>query len=105
VLFPASGRRALLETAYRVDTFKAFAKHGKHSLRVEATCAIGELLVVTNRLPDLNPLEVDAARNAVRLAPRLTQLASRYYDCDGGTIRLDLITLDPGALDVFVLAR
>ena len=48
---------------------------------------------------------VEATRGALTLTPRLTQLASRYYDCDGAPIRLRLDTLDPDALDVFVLAR
>lgn len=105
VLFPATGRPATLDTAYRVDRFAAFAKHGERGIEVEATCTIGELLVVTNRLPGLNPLDANATRGALTLAPRLSQLASRYYDCDGAPIRLRLDTLDPGAIDVFVLAR
>ena len=105
VLFPAAGHPAAFDTAYRVDTFAAFATHGERSVKVEATCTIGELLVVTNRLPGLNPLQVEATRGALTLTPRLTQLASRYYDCDGAPIRLRLDTLDPDALDVFVLAR
>ena len=61
------------------------------------------MLVVTNRLPELNPVHLSARDAAGERAPAMTQLASRYYACDGAPIELRLRTLDAPSLDVFVL--
>lgn len=103
VMHPQTGRIAAPDTAYRASSFAALAAQGEQTLQLQVECSVGELLVITNRLPDLNPLQLTARTHQVLLTPRLQQFASLYYDCDDAPIALDIRTLDAGAVDVFVL--
>ncbi|MBB5207849.1 hypothetical protein [Chiayiivirga flava] len=103
VLFPPEGRIAVADTVYRATAMAALAKQGERSESLRADCAPGEMLVVTNRLPELNPVHIRARDAAGERDPVLTQLASRYYACDGAPIELLLRALDAPSLDVFVL--
>lgn len=103
VAFPARGETVEPDTAYRAERIAALAARGPQVEALAATCAVGQWLVVTNRLPELNPLQVSVRVDDADVAPTLTQLASRYYRCDGRTMALRMETLDVAALDVFVV--
>lgn len=105
VLFPDSARIAQTDVAYRADTLAALAPRGLVDERLDVTCATGELLAITNRLPDLNPLQAGVRDAAAPRTPLLAHLATQYFACDGAPLVVELRTLDPASIDIFVLPR
>lgn len=103
VVFPERGVAAAPDTAYRADTLAVLAANGMTTQMIEVACDPGEWLVISNRLPDLNPLQLDVRDASGPRTPRLAQLASTYHACDGTPLQVKLQTLDPASIDIVVL--
>ena len=108
VLHPSQpGQPIELHTRYLLDDYlPRMGRDAPQTIRVRTGCNAGDVIVVTDLLPGLNqPFELQGVGG--EFPPLLAQtIASRYFACPPTQqIALDVVALDPAAVEVFVLRR
>jgi hypothetical protein len=107
VLHPPQGQPIELHTRYLLDDYlPRMGRDAPQTIRVRTGCEAGDVIVVTDLLPGLNqPFDLQGVGG--EFPPLLAQtIASRYFACPPAQqIALDVIALDPAAVEVFMLRR
>lgn len=105
ILAPERGRDAEVDVLYRLERQAELNRTGDTVLTGQVTCMTGEMLVVTNLMPLVNPFVREVRSIHGTLTPRAQTLGATYFNCDNSELHWRVVTPDPSSSDVVVISK
>lgn len=104
VLAPERGRICDVDVRYRMERQIELDGNAFEPHTGRLRCATGELLVVTNLMPIVNPMTLTILHGRERVNPRVASFTASYYVCTGDEWQWRFTSPDPASIDMVVIA-
>ncbi len=105
VLHPEFGEMIVANPEYPVVSYRErLRRTGAQSTEINAACQAGELLVVNNLMPALNPMSLQVSDSISLQEAALETLASSYFRCtQSSSMRIRIEALNLEQVEIFTL--